>query len=333
MTIINNRIRCAASTNGSGVIDTFAANSGFLAPTNLWANSGGMAVGTVGTHHYLLEDTTGGWELGTVVTTSTSASTRTVVQSNMNSGAGFANDVTGLTMSMVGDDMAALACHRTTLLENSPSAAGNGLAAGASSVAADAGTAVGYQAKALGFTSTSIGSNAGDTLAADYSTAVGAGSVAHGAYSTALGAYAYAFYPGEIVLGDRIRVIPLSGEHGATATVMEDWATGSAVAVTFADAAGHHGVTANVRVYDFDGVASDLAVNKIFKVSYDIFSDGTTLTVLGSPVITTVHTGASVGATTLTIDATTGVPKISYSGGGASHLGSSSATLTLTKSS
>lgn len=333
MAINNNRIRCAAATNGFGVINTFAAETGFLAPTNLWANSGGMAVGTIGTHHYLLEDGAGGWELGTVVTTSTSASTRTVVQSNMNAGAGFANDVTGLTMSMVGDDMAALACRRTTLTEDAPSAAGVGLAAGAGAAAADEGVAVGYQAQARGLGAVAVGSNSGLAAEHQYSTIVGAGATTYAAGATALGAYAMAFFPGQVSLGTSLSLVPIFGSHTATASVMYSQDTFASVAGPAFDAgnwfSGYVAVKAYVHIEDFDD--SGLAFSKMFTADYHVFSDGTTITVLGTPTITTIYTGASVGTSVLTIDSATGIPALTYSGGGATHQGESAGVLVVTR--
>ena len=57
--INNNRIRCTATINASGVIVVGSPATGFVAPTNLWAYGASVATGTVGEHRYLLEDGTG----------------------------------------------------------------------------------------------------------------------------------------------------------------------------------------------------------------------------------------------------------------------------------
>ena len=326
MAINNNRIRCTATIDGSGVINTVAAVSGYQLPANLWAG-GAMASGTVGTHQYVLEDGSGQWELGVVVTTGAFVSTRTVIQSNANAGAGFSNGATGLTLSIVSDDMGSWACHRQNLTDSPPSASGSGLAAGASAEAADTSMAIGKGAKARGAYAIAIGETAGGAGLQDNSTSLGAFSVAGAANSTAIGAGATATLPKEICLGEAlISIIPVSGIHTGTSSLVD--ATGSLM--DFRDhAVGYLAVKATIRVED-DANPDLPAYVKAFTSEYFLYVDsGGTLTVLGTPTITATYTGASVGTTVMTIDTVRGTPKISYTG--ASGTGNSKGTLFVTR--
>lgn len=324
MAINNNRIRCTASINGFGVINVDTAIAGYRVPTDLWAG-GTMASGTIGTHQYILEDDTGGWELGVVVTTGTYTSTRTVIHSNMNSGAGFANDATGLTLSIVGDDLSAWACHRQNLTDNAPLASGSGLAAGANAVAADCSVAIGKTTLAKGAYATAMGENAGSPTAYDNATSLGALANAAALGATALGVGATAVLPSEVCLGEyAVSHVPVSGTHTGSASAV---AAGGA-AVDFRDFTGYFMVQATIRIED-DANPDTLAYTKAFSANYFLYSDGATCTTLGTPTITTVYTGGSVGTSALTIDATTGAPKLTYSG--ASGTGNSKGLLTISK--
>ena len=323
--INNNRIRCTATINASGVIVVGSPATGFVAPTNLWADGASVATGTVGEHRYLLEDGTGGWELGVVVCTTTTTSTRTVLQTNVNAPTGYANNATGLTLSMVADDTASWASRRSTLTESAPAALDTGMAAGCNASAGVGSVAVGYNARALGDYALSVGIDAGAATAVLRTVCLGVGAVANNEYSVALGDDALAVWPYEVALKNIVSVVRLTGSHNATASVMD----GTLGGLSFTLMEGFHSIKGNVKVSDFDN-GGTLTYMKLFAVDYHVYSDGATVSVIGTPTITTVYTGASVGTSVLTIDATTGLPKLTYSGGGASHTGDSVAALIIT---
>ena len=323
--INNNRIRCTATINASGVIVVGSPATGFVAPTNLWADGASVATGTVGEHRYLLEDGTGGWELGVVVCTTTTTSTRTVLQTNVNAPTGYANNATGLTLSMVADDTASWASRRSTLTESAPAALDTGMAAGCNASAGVGSVAVGYNARALGDYALSVGIDAGAATAVLRTVCLGVGAVANNEYSVALGDDALAVWPYEVALKNIVSVVRLTGSHNATASVMD----GTLGGLSFTLMEGFHSIKGNVKVSDFDN-GGTLTYMKLFAVDYHVYSDGATVSVIGTPTITTVYTGASVGTSVLTIDATTGLPKLTYSGGGASHIGDSVAALIIT---
>ena len=322
MAINNNRIRCAATINGSGTIVIGAPATGFIAPTNLWADGASIAAGTVGEHRYLLEDASGGWELGVVICTTTTVSTRTVLQTNVNTPTGYAISTTGLTLSMVADDTAMWASRRSALTESAPAALDTGMAAGCNASAGVGAVAVGYNAKALGDYALAVGINSGAATAVQRTVCLGVGAVANDEFSVALGDDAVAVWPYEIALKNIVSVVRLTGSHNATASVMN----GTLGGLSFVTMEGFHSIKGNVKVTDFDN-GGTLTYMKLFAVDYHVYSDGSTVSVIGSPTITTVYTGASVGTSVLTIDATTGLPKLTYSGGGASHIGDSVAAL------
>ncbi len=323
--INNNRIRCTATINASGVIVVGSPATGFVAPTNLWADGASVATGTVGEHRYLLEDGTGGWELGVVVCTTTTTSTRTVLQTNVNAPTGYANNATGLTLSMVADDTASWASRRSTLTESAPAALDTGMAAGCNASAGVGSVAVGYNARALGDYALSVGIDAGAATAVLRTVCLGVGAVANNEYSVALGDDALAVWPYEVALKNIVSVVRLTGSHNATASVMD----GTLGGLSFTLMEGFHSIKGNVKVSDFDN-GGTLTYMNLFAVDYHVYSDGATVSVIGTPTITTVYTGASVGTSVLTIDATTGLPKLTYSGGGASHIGDSVAALIIT---
>lgn len=323
--INNNRIRCTATINASGVIVVGSPATGFVAPTNLWADGASVATGTVGEHRYLLEDGTGGWELGVVVCTTTTTSTRTVLQTNVNAPTGYANNATGLTLSMVGEDVASWAHRRAALTESAPAALDTGMAAGCNASAGAGAVAVGYNAKALGDYALAIGINAGAATAIQRTVSLGVGSMANAEFSVALGDDAVTVWPYEVALKNIVSVVRLWGSHNATASVMN----GTLGGLSFVSMEGFHSIKGNVKVTDFDN-GGTLTYMKLFAVDYHVYSDGATVSVVGTPTITTVYTGASVGTSVLTIDATTGLPKLTYTLGGASHIGDSVAALTIT---
>lgn len=323
--INNNRIRCTATINASGVIVVGSPATGFVAPTNLWADGASVATGTVGEHRYLLEDGTGGWELGVVVCTTTTTSTRTVLQTNVNAPTGYANNATGLTLSMVADDTASWASRRSTLTESAPAALDTGMAAGCNASAGVGSVAVGYNARALGDYALSVGIDAGAATAVLRTVCLGVGAVANNEYSVALGDDALAVWPYEVALKNIVSVVRLTGSHNATASVMD----GTLGGLSFTLMEGFHSIKGNVKVSDFDN-GGTLTYMNLFAVDYHVYSDGATVSVIGTPTITTVYTGASVGTSVLTIDATTGLPELTYSGGGASHIGDSVAALIIT---
>ena len=326
MAINNNRIRCNAGVDATGVITVSTAISGYQLPANLWAG-GTMVSGTIGTHQYVLEDGAGQWELGTVTTTGTFTSFRTVIQSNANAGAGFSNSTTGLTLSIVSDDMGTWAHHRLNLTDSPPASTGSGMAAGANSVAADTSIAVGHGAKATGTYSIAVGESAGEVTARAEAVALGSFAVAAADGAVAIGAGAIAVYAGEICLGAQaVSVLPVMAIHSGAASVVKAAGGGT---INFADMAlAYLAVKATIRIED-DANPGVLTHTKTFTADYHLYTDGTTCTVLGAPTITTTYTGASVGTSALTINSTTGVPQLTYTG--ASGTGNSRGVLVITK--
>ena len=260
-----------------------------------------------------------------MVCTTTTTSTRTVLQTNVNAPTGYANNATGITLSMVADDTASWASRRSTLTESAPAALDTGMAAGCNASAGVGSVAVGYNARALGDYALSVGIDAGAATAVLRTVCLGVGAVANNEYSVALCDDALAVWPYEVALKNIVSVVRLTGSHNATASVMD----GTLGGLSFTLMEGFHSIKGNVKVSDFDngGTLTDM---KLFAVDYHVYYDGATVSVIGTPTITTVYTGASVGTSVLTIDATTGLPILTYSGGGASHIGDSVAALIIT---
>lgn len=339
MATSRNRYKCAAHISGTNVITLDAAVVGYRAPANLWADGETMLTGTVGVHPYLLEGPAGEWELGYVTTTSESASTRTVTES---SSGGFGAGTTGLTFSLVIDDMGAFACHRENAGHAAPTAATGGMAAGAGAECLGLNSiAIGGLATTPRHNSVAVGYGAStcDGLITGVElggTAIGAESSARPGKSTAIGAYARASLCGEVALGASyiagtlfpcVRHLPLAAWSGGAVVPMHQIEGGNP-AVDFWTWGGEgYGVLGAIRlsgtvrvINDNDGATNGPAYIKLVAIDYSLWVTDVGVTILGTPNITDIFVGASHGTSSVSISATTGTPEFSHAAGGEAHM-------------
>lgn len=340
-----NRIKCAASIDATGsFIVVGAAAAGFKQPpTDLWVDGSYMTGGNTSYHEYLLELGTQ-WELGFVDGVD---SYRHVVESNVSAGVGFSAGATGLTLSFVVGDMNLVSCPRTASGSSSPRASGGGLAAGLDALCdLGASVALGQSAQAYGSASMAIGAGSStfgnEGLALGYAASSGGGvtspagtvgAVAIGSWasapeagSIAIGHYAGAPMDYQVTMGSPIAEafsseIPLKGTaDSGTGTVTMTTQLGVTVdfslmgATATVRAPGPIRIQGTVFVQDTASTLSSHA--KVFSAEYIAWVDTATntVTVLGSPTITAIFTGASAPNSTLSISSA-GVPQIASTSG------------------
>lgn len=291
-----NRIKCAASTDGSGMIVLGAARPGYQVMPDTWSPGAEVP----GDYPYLLEDAFGNWEIGYIRVNAAGA----YLGRFTTDGSTFADGTAGLVFSQGPSSLTTVACSPSG--GNPPKATNSSLAIGenaVSSVGVTGAVAVGNTARAQ----------------KNGSIAIGNGSLADGVTSVAIGQNAAAHYEGEIAVGTantrgNFRLMPIKNSViVADGTV--DFFTPSFGIMDFRTWP-NGGYAANGVLHISGTLTIDDSVNpgvlaytKVIEFDYTIWIDVGlgTVTVLGTPTYTAMYTGVSAVASTLGLNATTGI--------------------------